>query len=87
MLLGGTGLVAAQPTLQFPPQLPPKDRQQFEDIVKRAFASTRMELEPYVVRPEIFEYLLDHPEFASHVTRALRAVTACGMPRASTSAS
>jgi len=73
VLLGGTGLVAAQPTLQFPPQLPPKDRQQFEDIVKRAFASTRMELEPYVVRPEIFEYLLDHPEFASHVTRALRA--------------
>jgi hypothetical protein len=32
-----------------------------------------MELEPYVVRPEIFEYLLDHPEFASHVTRALKA--------------
>ena len=31
-----------------------------------------MELEPYVVRPEIFEYLLDHPEFASHVTRALK---------------
>jgi hypothetical protein len=32
-----------------------------------------MEFEPYIVRPEIFEYLLDHPEFASHVTRALRA--------------
>ncbi len=31
-----------------------------------------MEFEPYVVRPEIFEYLLDHPEFASHVTRALK---------------
>ena len=64
---------AAQPALPLPPQLPPKDRQQFEDIVKRAFASTRMEFEPYVVRPEIFEYLLDHPEFASHVTRALKA--------------
>ncbi len=32
-----------------------------------------MTFEPYAVRPEIFEYLLDHPEFASHVTRALRA--------------
>ena len=32
-----------------------------------------MEFEPYVVRPEVFEYLLDHPEFASHVTRALKA--------------
>jgi hypothetical protein len=56
-----------------PPQLPPKDRQRFEDIVKHAFASTQKDLEPYPVRPEIFEYLLDHPEFASHVTRALRA--------------
>ncbi len=28
---------------------------------------------PTSVRPEIFEYLLDHPEFASHVTRALKA--------------
>jgi hypothetical protein len=32
-----------------------------------------MEFEPYTVRPEIFEYLLDHPEFASHVTRTLKA--------------
>ena len=31
-----------------------------------------MEFEPYLVRPEVFEYLLDHPEFASHVTRALK---------------
>lgn len=37
-----------------------------------AFVSTRMEAEPYVARPQIFEYLLDHPEFATHVTRALR---------------
>ncbi len=73
LLGGGTTLVAAQPTLPLPPQLPPKDRHHFEEVVKRAFASTRVELEPYIVRPEIFEYLLDHPEFASHVTRALRA--------------
>jgi hypothetical protein len=71
-LLGGTRLGVAQPTLQLPPQLPPKDRQSFEQIVKQAFASTRMEFEPYIVRPDIFEYLLDHPEFASHVTRALK---------------
>jgi hypothetical protein len=38
-----------------------------------AFASTQITFEPYLVRPEVFEYLLDHPEFASHVTRALRA--------------
>jgi len=66
-------VVAAQPTLPLPSQVPAKERQQFEDIVKRSFASTRMEFEPYTVRPEIFEYLLDHPEFASHVTRTLKA--------------
>src|SRR5207244_1271107 len=28
--------------------------------------------EPFVGRPEVFWYLLDHPEFATHVTRTLR---------------
>ena len=28
--------------------------------------------EPFVGRREVFEYLLDHPEFATHVTRALK---------------
>ena len=56
-----------------PPQVSPKDRQQFEEIARQAFASTQKDLEPYPARPEIFEYLLDHPEFASHVTRALKA--------------
>lgn len=65
--------LAAEPTLPLPPQVPPKERHRLEEITKRPFASTQQEAEPYVVRPEIFEYLLDHPEFASHVTRALRA--------------
>ena len=40
--------------------------------MKDSFASTRVEHEPYVARPEVWEYLLDHPEFATHVTRALK---------------
>ncbi|HSB42946.1 MAG TPA: hypothetical protein VLK28_14015 [Methylomirabilota bacterium] len=72
-LLGADPPAAAQPTLPLPAQLPPKDRRELEEIVKHAFASTQRDLEPYVVRPEVFEYLLDHPEFASHVTRALKA--------------
>jgi hypothetical protein len=71
--LGEGSRIAAQPALPLPPQLSAKDRQRFEEIVKLAFASTQKGLDPYVVRPEIFEYLLDHPEFASHVTRALKA--------------
>ncbi|HSE02742.1 MAG TPA: hypothetical protein VLK35_01210, partial [Methylomirabilota bacterium] len=72
-LLGAAGPVAGQPRLPLPPQLPAKDRQEFEEIVKKSFASTHEDIDPYPVRPEIFEYLLDHPEFASHVTRALKA--------------
>jgi hypothetical protein len=34
--------------------------------------STRVEGQTHFMQPEVFEYLLDHPEFASHVTRALR---------------
>jgi hypothetical protein len=63
----------AQPTLPLPDKLPPKERHRLEEITRKAFASTQVSFEPYVVRPEVFEYLLDHPEFASHVTRALRA--------------
>jgi hypothetical protein len=63
----------AQPTLPLPSQVPPKERQRLEEIVKGAFVSTQQTVDPYPVHPEIFEYLLDHPEFASHVTRALRA--------------
>jgi hypothetical protein len=59
--------------LPLPEKVPPTERHRLEEITKRAFASTQITFEPYLVRPEVFEYLLDHPEFASHVTRALRA--------------
>jgi hypothetical protein len=73
IVAGGVRPLAAQPTLPVPPGVPAKERHRLDEIVKRAFASTQQEVEPYLVRPEIFEYLLDHPEFASHVTRALKA--------------
>ncbi len=76
-LLTGPGAAhAAAPALALalalPSQVRPEDRAKLEEIAKNSFASTRVELEPYVARPEIWEYLLDHPEFATHVTRALR---------------
>ena len=73
LVLGRARAVAAQPTLPLPPQLPPKDRERVNAIVKNAFASTQQQVEPYPARPEIFEYLLDHLEFAGHVARALKA--------------
>jgi hypothetical protein len=71
--LGPLAPATAEPALPLPGQLAPEQRAKIDGIVKHAFASTRMEFEPYPARAEVFEYLLDHPEFASHVTRALRA--------------
>jgi len=34
--------------------------------------SARAAGEPFLARSDVFEFLLDHPEFAAHVTRALK---------------
>jgi hypothetical protein len=64
---------ATPPTLPIPSAVTAEDRKRLEEVVKQSFASTQQSADAYPVRPEIFEYLLDHPEFASHVTRALKA--------------
>jgi hypothetical protein len=69
------GLAAAQgaaPGLSLPRQLPPDERARLQGILNNSFASTRVEIPPYAARSDIWEYLLDHPEFATHITRALR---------------
>ena len=71
-LLGSAAAHAVAPLLSLPRQVPSSERARLETIVKNSFASTRVEHEPYATRPEVWEYLLDHPEFATHVTRALR---------------
>ncbi len=71
-LLGLGTTNAAAPALSLPSQLPPEDRARLEEIAKSSSVSTRVEIDPYVARPEIWEYLLDHPEFATHLTRALK---------------
>jgi len=71
-LLALTAAQAAAPLLSLPRQLPSAERARLEEVVQKSFASTRVEHEPYAVRPEVWEYLLDHPEFATHVTRALK---------------
>jgi hypothetical protein len=72
LLLGLAAADASAPPLVLPTQLPPAERNRLEQIAARSFASTRVQHEPYVARPEVWEYLLNHPEFATHVTRALK---------------
>ena len=64
--------LGARPNPALPSELPEPDRTRLQAIADRADVSTRMEAEPFMVRADVFEYLLDHPDFASHVTRTLR---------------
>ena len=55
-----------------PPGVPPPDRVRIEKVFAQATVWTRVEIEPYPMRLEVFDYLLDHPDFATQVTRALK---------------
>jgi len=52
--------------------VPPAELARIEKVLANATVSTRVEIAPYPLRLDVFDYLLDHPEFATQVTRALR---------------
>jgi hypothetical protein len=78
LLLGAGALAApvlaaaqtAAPSL--PPGVPPADRARIEKVLAKATVSTRVEIDPYSLRLDVVDYLLDHPDFATQVTRALK---------------
>ncbi len=55
-----------------PLDIPPEERTRLADVAQAAAVATHIDAEPFIGRREVFEYLLDHPEFATHVTRTLR---------------
>jgi hypothetical protein len=55
-----------------PVEVPEPHGRQVEAIAAGADVATRVEARPFVARPDVFEYLLDHPELAAHVARTLR---------------
>ena len=71
-VLGLVVTAAAVQPFALPPQVPAAEREKLQKIAQGSFVSTRVAQGPYVAREDIWEYLLDHPEFASHVTRALK---------------
>ena len=78
MRVAGVALLLALVTLAsaagatLPPDLPAPQRARLDAVAQAAAVSTHVEAEPFVGRPEVFEYLLNHPEFATRVTRVLR---------------
>jgi hypothetical protein len=70
LLAAGTGASAARP-VELPPELTPAERTRLQPVADTATLTTRVTAEPFAARRDVFEFLLDHPEFATHVTRAL----------------
>ncbi len=60
----------AAPSL--PPGVPPADKARIDKVLAKATVSTRVEIDPYALRLDVLDYLLDHPEFATQMTRALK---------------
>jgi hypothetical protein len=79
VLAGATVVVLALPVVAswaapaLPPGLPHATRERLAPVTERASLSARVDGHPFQARRDIFEYLLDHPDFATHVTRVLRA--------------
>lgn len=63
---------AAPPPALSTLSLPEPERRQVEAVAGGADVSTRVEAGAFVARPDVFEFLLDHPELAAHLARALR---------------
>jgi hypothetical protein len=51
---------------------PRVSRARLDAVTRNPSVAARAEGQPFVGRREVFEFLLDHPDFATHVTRALR---------------
>jgi hypothetical protein len=63
---------AAPPGPGFAAELPEPERTRLQTLAGQADVATQVDAEPFVTQLAVFEYLLDHPEFATHVTRTLK---------------
>ncbi len=64
--------LAGRLTPALPAEIPAGVRARLAPVVKDAAVSTRIAGNSFVARREVFEYLIEHPEFATHVTRVLK---------------
>ena len=70
LLVCATAAAASIPAL--PADLPAAHRERLQAVADSAAVAARVDGEPFVGRRDVFEFLLDHPEFASRVTRVLK---------------
>jgi hypothetical protein len=63
---------ATAPAAALPADLPAAERARLSEVTERASVSARSGRDTVRVRRDLFEYLLDHPELASHIIQALQ---------------
>jgi hypothetical protein len=77
-LAAATVILLASPVLAsrsgptLPPDVPAATRERLAPVTERASIASQVDGEPFRARRDVFEYLLDHPDFATHVTHALK---------------
>jgi hypothetical protein len=71
-ILAGGVVAAAGPPVELPTRLPEPARARVAPVTTHPSLAVKIDGEPFVGRREVFEFLLDHPAFATHVTRALK---------------
>jgi hypothetical protein len=62
---------AGGPGAALPPDLPEAERDRLRQVTEHVSVAARWDGEAFLLRRDVFEFLLDHPEFATHVIRAL----------------
>jgi hypothetical protein len=72
VLTPGVPALAGRATPTLPTGMPAAARARLASVTDNASITTQVDGEPFVARQDVFEFLVDHPEFASHVTQALR---------------
>jgi hypothetical protein len=72
VLAGGVAGAVAGPRVELPRQIPEVARARVRLVTDDPSLAVKVDAEPFIARRDVFEYLLDHPEFATHVTRALK---------------
>ena len=72
IVAGGVEGTVAGPSIELPGRLPDAARARVQPVTTSPSLAVKVDGEPFVARRDVFEFLLDHPDFATHVTRALK---------------
>jgi hypothetical protein len=72
VLTTGPVQAPAGPHPELPAQLPPATRARLQSVTDKPSLAVKVDGQAFLGRRDVFEFLLDHPDFATHVTRALK---------------